>query len=830
MVIKRIKTNLVFIIILLAAVLCFVMRKHELTVPVVSNPNDRLEFSTEQSVLEQTWQPNIKKIVGVRIPYTAIADFGSHMRMSIYSDDYSDVLVQTDLYQEFKENVDGVLEFRFHTAKEMPGERYRIQLSYESPSDEGAVLIASNSNFSGCSIDKTAYNGAVAFEIVGNVNSDIFGIFAVFFPLLAFSLLFMTAYGRRWEECIGLSVIATGLVLYVSGLVNALMAGMTMVYVLAVISLAAAVYLYNKKNMQVKDLLSPGLFIYILLIPVIILNCHDAWFARVDEYSQWGMAVKDMYYYQSLAKHVNTTVIVPRYPPFSSLIEYYFVHAKGIFSPELVYAAYQILIMSVLMVLFGMARNKKRHYLALGTIMICLPVIFHNDVFNCIMVDPLLAILAAYVLICYYSEDMTPFNLMRILGGLFALTLTKDMGMVIAGLLTMIMMGDRIYLSLRQKQPVMKRLICPFLCALFVIGVFLSWQIYMSIPVKADVSQVAGSGGDQVQFRSTVEASGISINNILGLLRHEDGGYRYQAIKNFLISIFDAGFVKLGSITVSYVDLMILLILLIGLLEFIGFWREEKGRYPFFGILSFFAGMCYALFLELLYLFAFPRGEAVQLVSFERYLSSFIGGVVIALAGLIIQQAVNNEYEKPTHSLAVIVGLTAAIIICTPMQGFIVKNMDSKITEEHIYGYDEIAEAFRSFSAKAENVYFVCNESNGDTYWMLKNTVCPLVGPYSQYNIYASEEAYEEQVNIWNQNNEEVSKIGKIVSCEEWEEKLMDCQYLFIFHPNDVFRESYKSLFIEPDTIGDGTFYQVRQSGGKVTLKYIGKVEVKDYK
>lgn len=830
MVIKRIKTNLLFIIILLAAVLCFVVRNRELTVPIVSNPNGQLEFFTEQSVLEQTWQPNIKKIVGIRIPYTATADFSSHMRMSIYSDDYSDVLVQTGYSQEFQENEDGVLEFRFNAVKVMPGERYRIQLSYGNPSGEGALLIASNSNYSGCSIGEEVFDGAAAFDIVGNTHSDIFWLFAAFLPLLTFSLLLMTAYGRRWEECIGLSVIVTGFVLYISGLFNVLMAGMTLIYVLAAISLVAAVYLYNKKNMRVKDLLSPGLLIYVLLIPVIMLNCHGAWFARVDECSQWGMAVKDMYYYQSLAKHVNTTVILPHYPPFSSLIEYYFVHAKGIFSPELVYVAYQILMMSELMVLFGMARNRKRHYTALGTIMICMPVIFYRDVFNCIMVDPLLAILAAYVLTCYYSEDVTSFNLMRILGGLFALTVTKDMGMVIAGLLTMIMMSDRIYLSLRKKQPIMKRLICPLLCAAFVIGVFLSWQIYMRIPVKEAASQAAESGVSQVQFRSAVEVSGISLDKVLGLLRHEDGGYRYQAIKNFLVAIFDAGFVTLGSISVPYVDFLILLILLIGTLEITGFWREEKGRYLVFGMLSFFTGICYALFLELTYLFAFAQGQALQLVSFERYLGSFIGGVVIALAGLIIRQAANNEYEKPAHSMAVIVGLTAAIIICTPMQGFVVKNMDTKITENHIYGCDEIAEVFRSFSAKAENVYFVCNESNGDTYWMLKNTLCPLIDPHSQYNIYASEEAYDEQVDIWNQSNEEVLNIGKIVSCEDWEKKLMDCQYLFIFHPNDVFRESYQSLFDEPDTIGDGTFYQVLQSGEKVTLKYIGKVEVKDYK
>lgn len=827
---KRIKKNIIFIILLLAAVVCIIMRNNELTAPIVSHPDSGLVFSTDQKVLEQTWQPHIKKIAGVKIPYTGTADFNSRVYLSLYTDDYSELLVRTSLDQEFKENAEGTLTFRFKALRVMPGERYRIQLSYEEPSGEGALLIASGSNYDGCSIDREECNEAAAFEIIFIKNSRIFWMLAVFFPFFSFSLLFMTIWNRKWEECIGLSMIITVFLLYAAGLFEALTAGMVMVYVLALIALSAAIYFYNKKDLQAKDLLSPGLFIYAALFLFILVNCHNIWFARVDEYAQWGMAVKDMFYYQSFAKHIGTTVQIPRYLPFSTLIEYFFVYANGMFSQELVYVAYQTFMMSALMVLLGVAGEKKRYYVACAAIMIGMPVIFYSDAFNCIMVDPLLAILAAYVLICYYSEDMSFVNLIRILGGLFALTTTKDMGMVIAGLLTVIMMGDRLYLSLRQKDSVIKRLICPCLCAVFVIVVFLSWQIYMSIPAKAAASQTSGSGSSQVSFQSTASATGISVDGISGLLRHEDGGYRYQAIKNFLIEIFDGEFLLIGNIGISYVDLFVLLIFLIGGLGLIGFWRDRAGRMLSFGVFSFLAGMCYASVIELMYLFAFPQGEALLLVSIDRYLASFMGGVMIALAGLAVQQAAKKETENPAWSLAVITGLTAAILISTPISGFVVKNMDVKITEDLVYGYDDVAEVFRSFSAKAEKVYFVCNGSNGDTQWIFKNTVCPLLSPYAQYDIYDSREAYLEQVAIWTQDGEEIADIGQVVSCEKWEERLFKCQYLFIFHPNDVFRESYGSLFAEPDTIGDGTFYRVRQSDEKVTLEYIGKVGVKNYK
>ena len=59
---------------------------------------------------------------------------------------------------------------------------------------------------------------------------------------------------------------------------------------------------------------------------------------------------------------------------------------------------------------------------------------------------------------------------------------------------------------------------------------------------------------------------------------------------------------------------------------------------------------------------------------------------------------------------------------------------------------------------------------------------------------------------------------------------MQNYQYVFIFHPNEVFEESYGSLFENPDTIDDGTFYQVRCIDERVVLEYIGKTGVKSYK
>ena len=836
---KLFKKNIFFIVLFIIAVLVLLMRNRTLITPIVSQPDSQITFSTGDSVLEQTWQPQVTKIAGISVPYISVSNFECNVELSIYSDDYSELLLQTSILKAFQKDEEGTLEYAFKAIKVTPGERYRIQLRYTEPSSEGTLAIASGSNYSGCSIDGSSCGEAAAFHIAFQKSSSLFWMFMVFFPFLSFSLPPMIMCNRKWEECIGLSMIITGAVLYVTGLFEKLMAGMALVYILAVISFLFSIYLYNKKGMQIKNLFSPAFFIYVVLFVLILLNCHDARFAKVDEYSQWGMAVKDMFYYQSFAKHINTTVYIPRYPPYSAIIEYFFVYANGLFTPQLVYIAFQTMLMSVSMIICAAAGNKLRYLVPSIAVIIAMPAIFFTDAYNCVIVDPLLAVLAAYVLICYYLEELSGFNLLRILSGLFALTIAKDMGLVIAGLLTVVKIADRLYQSIRQKKLVIKDFIVPSLCAVFVIAVFLSWQIYMSIPAKENVTEtqlsenvqtVEEASTSEVSFQGTVSASGITLDKILGLLRHEDGGYRYQTIKNFLYEIFDGETYTFGNISVSYVDVYIFMMILIGLLAYFRFWGEQSERMISFGVFTFIAGICYSMVLLLMFLFAFVQGEALGLIGHKRYLASFVGGVVSALAALILHRAAEREEKHKSHSLVTVFCLTACIAICTPISSFIVQNRDMKILDDDVYGYDKIAEIFRSFSGKAEKVFYVCNGSNGDSYWVFKNAVSPLLNPDTEFNLYDSEEVYEKQVYIWKQNEEEIQRKGPIVPCDTWEEKLRNYQYVFIFHPNEVFRESYESLFEDPDTIGDGTFYRVKCTDERVVLEYIGKTDVKSYK
>ncbi len=153
-------------------------------------------------------------------------------------------------------------------------------------------------------------------------------------------------------------------------------------------------------------------------------------------------------------------------------------------------------------------------------------------------------------------------------------------------------------------------------------------------------------------------------------------------------------------------DLQIALLVIIGLLGRFGFWNEKRNRMILFRIFTCFAGLLYCFVLEIMYLFAFNKMEALILSSYEWYLGSWIGEIIISLLYLILLRvSERNEEEKRGNGTLTLL-LTAGIVICFPMNNMLVKNMDVEITENMVYGCDEVAEVFRSFSRRGRKRIF----------------------------------------------------------------------------------------------------------------------------
>lgn len=825
-----IKKNWIFLLFIMLSFLCLLKKDNYLPMDVVPYPDSYIDFAAHQGELEQTWLSEVKEIAQVSITIKAKNTIQNQMELNVIDAITGENVAEAAQPIEINAGEDKEIVFSFPKTKCVQGNQYVFQLSFKDTNRADEIWVEAGSNYMGCTIRDIDQEKGAAFRITYVKNSKIFWIFSSLFPLFAFSMFYMAVWKRKWEEVIGLSAATLISIMFLFGLFGRLEWGITTSYVLAIIGFILAVVIFNKKNRNVQDLYSNGIVVFGIMFVLILLNNIDSRFARWDEFSHWGLAVKDMFYSNSFAKHFDSTVMMKYYPPVATLMEYFFCYTNRLFSPSMVYVGFQTLGLCLLSAGLGICKNRKIMVgITVWAILLFVPITFFYDVYNSIYVDPLLAFGVAYVLICYYTDTISGFNFIRILGGLFLLTMTKDTGVVLAGVLTLVMLGDMLYRQWKEKQWDIKKIGLPILGTIFVCCVFFTWQIYLSIPVEREASgikqeqQVVETETETMSVAGAVEKSRINVEGIVDLFTGEAPDYRYQVIKNYLTKIFNEGTYSFGIFSLSYMDLSIIMLAVTMLLS--RYWKSKE--LFTFGILTFIASLGYCAFLLVAYLFSFSQGEALLVLSFSRYMGSCVCGIYIALLILIIMSANDKEGLKAETALIVIL---TVVLVALPIHNFYVKNEDLQLTDEQVYGFEELADILQTGAKKADKVYFVCNNSDGHAELQFKSAVVPMITEYPRCNIYESKDTYMKQQAIYEESGQEMNGNPYYITAEEWENVLKNYEFVVLFHPNDVFIESYGSLFEQPESISDGTVYRVNKEYGNVKLELIGKTGIKSFR
>lgn len=816
-----IKRNWIFVLILFFFIIALFKKDVFLPMSVASYTDSWFELG-EGETLEQSWISQVKEIAEIRINIKSESDFDGEMRMNILEGNSRKILSSTEEKFDFDSEMETSLVFHFSPFEVEAGKQYIIQINFndeKKAGDSNKILIEAGSNYMGCTIDGIEKDGGAAFEIIYAKNSMFFWALISFFPFFSLSFLFMVLWNKKWEDTIGLSAAAGIFIMFFMGLLGHLEKGIFLLYVISIISAIVGVILYNYRKMNVKDLFSYGLCFFVVILVAILINCNGLRFARWDEFSHWGLAAKDMFYSDDFAKHAGSTVYLKSYPPVATLIEYFFCYTNRLYSDHMVYVGFQFLGISLLSVGFSVVKEKKQIILT-ALILIFLPVIFFYDVSNSIYADPLLAFAVAYILVCYYNGEKTFFNLVRICMGLFILTLTKDTGVVLAGVLTLIMLGDVVYKQWLEKKFNWKQIVLPICGTAWICMLFFVWQGYLRVPVEI----IGQSAGASVGVAGAIDNSRISVTGIIDLFRGEDGGYRYQVIKNFITRIFSEETFNFDIFALSFIDISIIL-LLIALI--IGTRNEESKIFSSFGILTFIAGTIYCVFLLITYLFAFSEREALLGSSFERYSASWVCGVFIALCMMIILyiHKINVKYEN-----IILIIFSSAVLMVTPVENLILQNMDIEVTDDMVYGMDDLADIVKSGAKESDKVFFICSNSDGYARYQFRNALVPVLSENSMFNVYESIESYLKQMKLDSKREIEERGTAQIIDYEKLKNEISETEYVVIFHVNEAFKESYQGFFEEPEMIDDGTVYRVNKEKEEGFLEYIGKTGMKNFR
>lgn len=827
------RKNVLFIVIVMGLLFTYITRFVYLEDNVVSNSDCTVALSAYDGVLEQTWQPEAKWISGVSVSYCAQKDFVGDLQLKVFSDDYSQILVDDTLENcQFYAQESGMVYFDFDRTKVVPGERYHFQISVLNSHGGGDILVTAGTNYGGCIIDGADTGCGASIDITYAKYSKLFWLAAAFFPIFSFSFLYMCLTKRKFEETAALALLTEGLIIYVFGLFECLTMGLNVVYLLAILALIVSIILYNKRDLSFKDIISPGLLLYLVFLVIIIIVNHGEWLAKRDDMRHWGIAVRDMFYYNAYAKHIDSTVILARYLPFTALIEWAFVYMNGLFSEDILLIAYQVMMLSVVIIFTKPLQKGSviKKMVPVLTAMVCVPLIFYNDISSYIMVDPLQMMLLAFVMICYYKDELRAFNIARILCALISLTLIKDIGLVLAAMAAFIMFADGIIKQVCEKKWQIKSLLFPVICVAAILIAYLGWQFYLSVPLKTqnvqEVENVEESEtSDEAIVDNAATASGISISGILKVLRGEGEEYQYTVTTNYLTELFEGETYQFASIKLSFMDLLFTILFAIITLAYFGYWGSDKVRmYSFAGIAGI-ASFILCVFMQLTYWFTFPMYEALELTSFARYFGSYLCALIMTVLYLIYDKNVSGEKGREY----VIYIIAFFLIISTPVNRLLVKNNDITwyATEEVIYGHDNIADILKSVAKRGEKVQFICQGSSGYSEYIFRNSVCPLISYHTYWNIVASEELAETQKK--HTSIEGAYSSGNIVSPEVYESWLKEHEYLVLFHIDEEFIESYSSILKSDDYLENGSVYKIHSDENGITLELLGRTGIKEW-
>ena len=626
---KVLKNNWLFILIFIGVLGAFVIKDRTIQIPIASDLDSQVELPMGVE-LQQTWQSNVKEMIGISIPYSSEKSFDAVLHIKMENTLTEQNVVEMNIAAVIDAMENGMLTIPINSTKLQPGQQYRIVAWLEAGSDN-YIMVGASSNHAGCQIDGNDMECGSGLIISGVKTNAVSYLVLVLFPFFAIAFCFMVLFNKKFEDTIGVACLLPFSILYIAGMLNILVPALHLMYVLSFVAFGVGVYKYNRSAMNLKDMMSWGFVAYMAVLLLIIVNCDSLILARSDEFTHWGLVTKDMFYYDSFINHVGH--LVPgtvHYPEFMPLIQYFFVYVNRFLSDSFMYMGYQVVMLSCLIVICSKCGKSFTKMLAAVSVMIMVLLLFYQDAFSTLYVDAILTVFVAYVMICYFTEEASVFNWIRILCGLLAITYTKPTGVVLSGLIILMMLGDIVLLNWKQRKEIVKKSKMPIICMLMVGVLFVSWHAYLKTPMRevwpektAEVvandtvipepeEVILPNEEKQGAERDILSASGMSIDRVPRFLTGNGDEYQYITAKEFGKAFLIGDTYQLGNLWFSYSELL----LLFGVIAFViakGFCDYDQGRLIRFVALAIIAGLGYAAFILVTYLFAFSHLEAIAL-------------------------------------------------------------------------------------------------------------------------------------------------------------------------------------------------------------------------
>ena len=457
-------------------------------------------------------------------------------------------------------------------------------------------------------------------------------------PVLLLSLL---AIGvsllckRTFVESFSLSTFALIVCLYLGGLFAAnLIVGQFLFCGL----LAATWFVNYKKGRLTKQVILchkqewlRGAWVLFPVLAVVFIVTIGRELTIYDEYTHWGIVVKDLVNNNALHCIPQAKTDFKEYPPAIALIEYFFCFFTASFKSENIYRGLDVLLIACLLPAFKnivQGGGFKSHILFGWLALIMLAYGSYPTLFTLLLVDGALALLFASLLLGWFINEIKDFFTVAYVSLTAAvLTLAKGSGVVLVILAFMVILAD---ILLHQGKQISKAgMLFPPVAAA---TAWLSWRVCTAIyHVAPGRSQGKGM-----------------LSELLSIFRGDLKGYQIETVRNFGEAFLDGNVEFIASPISYYQWFLILFFSAIALSFFLP--DKQRGRMLVFAMPV--VHLVYSGLLLLTYVLSFGEVEGPGLASLSRYMPSCYLGLMLFMAGyLLVQVNESIDGEKARSSV-----------------------------------------------------------------------------------------------------------------------------------------------------------------------------------
>ncbi|MBP3420745.1 MAG: hypothetical protein J6K37_00570 [Lachnospiraceae bacterium] len=554
-------------------------------------------------------------------------------------------------------------------------------------------------------------------------------------------------------------------------------------WIIGGVALISFVYIilkiFKKEFDAFRMIFTPAVGVFVILMVVNLVLTSGRWLSEWDEFSHWGRVTLNMYYSHAFGNCEGSTVMFTGYPPAVSLWEYFFVSMKSSFSEPYLFAANNVLAISMLIIVCK--KDGWRKALIKGVLIFVLPLIFYKTFWTTVYVDGMLGCVLFYILYIYFGEEeKDKLKTAKILLALFMYPLIKAAGTGLACIAVFIMGIDILFFK-KTKKNYKNKIVFLISGILTILVAEESWSIYL----------------EMTNTNEAWNTSNLTIKNVVQFLNGNGQEYQYQTVKNFGSAIFEREVA--GGCTLFVWCILILLVLV--LLGNCRRWNRKK-TIVYSGLII--GGIwIYALSLLILYCFTYSYLESLGLASYERYLGSIIMGIYLFLIFAYVDICTIRKEA---------ILLACLLVVMMPVEALqkytIDLNNDKQAVLDMRVSYENIKDFHTFMDVNNDKIYLIDQGSSGFSHVLGGYVATPLCFSPG-YGWSLGEPLYEG--DIWTQN----------YSLEEWKDILSkeNYTYLYIHHMDNQFIEKYGDAFAEKAQIKNRALYIIIEDKNDIILR-----------